>query len=63
MNIGPTADGMIRPIFEERLSDVGSWLAINGEAIFGTQPWVLQNDTLTNYVWYDYTLDKYITSQ
>lgn len=54
MNIGPTADGMIRAIFEERLADVGSWLAINGEAIFGTQPWVLQNDTLTNYVWYDY---------
>ncbi|XP_046453390.1 alpha-L-fucosidase-like [Daphnia pulex] len=52
MNIGPTADGVIRPIFEERLRDVGSWLQVNGEAIFGTLPWTLQNDTLTSNVWY-----------
>jgi alpha-L-fucosidase len=51
MNIGPTADGVIRPIFEERLRDVGSWLQVNGEAIFGTRPWTLQNDTLTSNVW------------
>ena len=51
MNIGPTADGMIRPIFEERLRDVGSWLQVNGEAIFSTRPWILQNDTLTGNVW------------
>ena len=52
MNIGPTADGVIRPIFEERLRDVGSWLEVNGEAIFRTRPWTLQNDTLTSNVWY-----------
>ncbi|KAK4008240.1 hypothetical protein OUZ56_013389 [Daphnia magna] len=52
MNIGPTADGVIRPIFEERLRDVGSWLHVNGEAIFRTRPWALQNDTLTSNVWY-----------
>lgn len=51
MNIGPTADGMIRPIFQERLLDVGSWLQVNGQAIFGTHPWILQNDTLTSSVW------------
>lgn len=39
MNIGPTADGLIPPIFEERLADVGGWLRINGEAIYSTRPW------------------------
>lgn len=52
MNVGPAADGIIRPIFEQRLSDIGSWLDINGEAIFSTRPWIVQNDTLANQLWY-----------
>ena len=51
MNIGPTADGVIRPIFEERLRGLGAWLKVNGQAIFGTRPWIVQNDTLTTSVW------------
>jgi len=39
MNIGPTADGRIPPIFEERLGEVGAWLGINGEAIYSSRPW------------------------
>ena len=39
MNIGPTADGLIPPIFLDRLSRVGDWLRINGQAIYGTRPW------------------------
>ena len=52
MNIGPTADGRIIPIFEERLRDVGSWLKVNGDAIYATKPWTYQNDTKTPNVWY-----------
>lgn len=39
MNIGPTADGLIPPIFQERLGAVGGWLHNNSEAIYGTRPW------------------------
>lgn len=52
MNIGPTKDGIIAPIFQDRLKELGEWLSINGEAIYGTQPWTVQNDTLTSNVWY-----------
>jgi alpha-L-fucosidase len=38
LNIGPAADGTIPPIMEERLLDIGAWLHINGEAIYGTRP-------------------------
>ncbi|KAI3388037.1 hypothetical protein SNEBB_002508, partial [Seison nebaliae] len=52
INVGPTKDGKIIPIFQERLSQVGNWLKINGEAIYKTRPWIYQNDTLTKDVWY-----------
>ncbi|KAF5278960.1 hypothetical protein FQA39_LY05638 [Lamprigera yunnana] len=51
MNVGPTHDGRIIPIFQDRLRDMGVWLSINGEAIYSTRPWSVQNDTISN-VWY-----------
>lgn len=39
LGIGPTADGRIPVIMEERLLDVGRWLLVNGEAIYSTRPW------------------------
>lgn len=51
MNIGPTLDGIIPVIFEERLRQMGMWLKVNGEAIYETQPWRSQNDTATPDVW------------
>jgi len=39
LDIGPTADGRIPVIMEERLHDIGAWMTVNSEAIYGTRPW------------------------
>lgn len=39
LNVGPTADGKIAEIEKDRLVGLGTWLDINGEAIFGARPW------------------------
>ena len=38
LNVGPSADGRIPLIQQERLRDLGNWLNQNGEAIYGTRP-------------------------
>ncbi len=44
LNIGPACDGTIPVIMQERLHQIGAWLKINGEAIYGTRESDLKSD-------------------
>jgi alpha-L-fucosidase len=39
LNIGPRPDGTIPEEEERILLEIGRWLEVNGEAIYGTRPW------------------------
>jgi len=39
LNVGPRADGTIPEDVRQILLEVGAWLIVNGDAIYGTRPW------------------------
>jgi alpha-L-fucosidase len=39
LNIGPAADGTIPVIMQERLHEIGTWLKVNSNAIYGSRKW------------------------
>ncbi len=45
LDVGPTADGRVPVVMQQRLADVGGWLRTNGEAIYGTRRWRVSADT------------------
>ena len=55
LNVGPYADGTIPLIQQERLRSLGKWLEINGEAIYGSRPYEIPCQRVTNSVKTVYT--------
>lgn len=52
LNVGPTADGRIPVIMQQRLADIGKWLKVNGDAIYGTRPWGGARENAADSVYY-----------
>ena len=71
LNVGPAADGQIPLLQQERLRDLGNWLKINGEAIYGTHPHshfyeyktieIQRIDSLIDFNWVRNSPDKQIS--
>eukprot|EP01102_Stenamoeba_stenopodia_P011907 TRINITY_DN3695_c0_g1_i2.p1 TRINITY_DN3695_c0_g1~~TRINITY_DN3695_c0_g1_i2.p1 ORF type:complete len:499 (+),score=81.47 TRINITY_DN3695_c0_g1_i2:107-1603(+) len=55
LDVGPTHDGIIPPIMQNILLEMGAWLNVNGEAIYGTEKWRVQVEPVYNntvfYTW------------
>ena len=43
LDVGPTPEGTIQPEFVERLQDMGKWMKVYGDSIYGTTYGPLQN--------------------
>ena len=50
LNIGPRSDGTIPDEVQQVLRDIGSWLKVNGDAIYGTRPWRVYGEGPTKVV-------------
>lgn len=48
LNIGPKPDGTIPDEEQRILREIGQWLSVNGEAIYGTRPWHTFGEGPTN---------------
>ena len=44
LNVGPKSDGTIPEEARTILLQMGSWLKVNGEAIYGSRPWLLYGE-------------------
>jgi alpha-L-fucosidase len=44
LNVGPKPDGELPIEQEERLREMGLWMFVNSEAIYGVRPWVITNE-------------------
>jgi alpha-L-fucosidase len=50
LNVGPRPDGTIPEQAQSVLREVGAWLKVNGEAIYGTRPWTQYGEGPTQIV-------------
>ncbi len=56
LNIGLEPDGSLSKEEEDRIRTLGSWMFINGDAIYATRPWVVTNE---GNAWFTRSSDRH----
>lgn len=56
LNVGLEPDGSLAKEQEDRIRTLGSWMFINGDAIYGTRPWVVTNE---GGLWFTRSKDRH----
>lgn len=49
INVGPRADGTIPDLQAASMTELGRWMRLHGEAIYGTRPWIRFGDGEVRY--------------
>ena len=49
LNVVQRPDGSLDPEVEQMLEQIAAWNAVNGEAIFGTRPWLIYGEGAVSY--------------
>jgi alpha-L-fucosidase len=55
LDIGPKANGEIPTEEEDRLREMGLWMSVNSDCIYGVRPWVITNE---GDIWFTKTKDE-----
>lgn len=65
LNVGPKADGSFSEEDRQVLTEIGQWMQINGEAIYGSRPWrvAAEGPTKIQAGQFTDTLDKVFTKE
>ena len=58
LNVGPYEDGSFHPEAKRILTEVGDWLRLNGEAIYGTRPFAVAAEGPTSVRDENYDIEK-----
>ena len=64
LNVGPRPDGTLEDTAYERLREIGDWMQVNSEGIYGTKPYTICQDgkvcftTKDGYVYAFYIADE-----
>lgn len=58
LNVGPCADGSFHPDAVAQLEKIGDWLALNGEAIYGSRPFTIAAEGPATVDDADFDIDK-----
>ena len=48
LNVGPTAEGVFPKESLKQLKEIGEWMKINGESVYGTTKWLVNHEGSTN---------------